>query len=247
MKKPGGSSAETTSITPRRGRGRRKHQPDADAQTISAATQADILKVAEEEFASLGFEGANIDEIARRTSTSKRMIYYYFENKRGLYKAVIKGAYASLRRAGAFENVNGLSPMEALRKYAESTFDTHLRHPNLVRLSLYENINRGEILGELREEIAGYPSNLEPLRNILSEGQKDGSIRSDLRLMDVYLIVVGISFHTISNAHSIKALFGHDMLSDIEIEARRVLVGDTVCRYATSLTEAAPTLDRGKA
>lgn len=219
-------------LEPRPGRGRRRHRKDVDAEVISAATRADILGVAEEEFAAHGYDGANIVEIARRTRTSKRMIYYYFDNKRGLYKAVVKAAYASLRQEGAFRNDEGLAPLCALRRYAESTFDSHLHHPRLVRLSLYENISQAETLTELRDEIGDHPSNLEPLEQILRDGQADGSIRSDLRLMDLYLIVVGISFHTISNAHSIKAIFDHDMLSEPEMTARRTLIGDMICRYA---------------
>ena len=48
-----------------------------------ARTMAGILEVATAEFASKGLSGARIDEIAAATSTSKRMIYYYFGSKEG--------------------------------------------------------------------------------------------------------------------------------------------------------------------
>ena len=48
----------------------RKNDPDA--------TKENILKIATEEFVAAGFSGARVDEIAERTKTSKRMIYYYF-------------------------------------------------------------------------------------------------------------------------------------------------------------------------
>ena len=51
-------------------------------------SMADILKVATAEFADKGLSGARIDEIAAATRTSKRMIYYHFGSKRGLYDAV---------------------------------------------------------------------------------------------------------------------------------------------------------------
>ena len=50
-------------------------------------TMADILEVATREFAEKGLAGARIDEIAEATRTSKRMIYYYFGSKEGLYIA----------------------------------------------------------------------------------------------------------------------------------------------------------------
>ena len=53
-------------------------------------TKANILEVATHEFSEKGLSGARIDEIAERTRTSKRMIYYYFESKEGLYRAVLE-------------------------------------------------------------------------------------------------------------------------------------------------------------
>ena len=57
-------------------------------------TQREILDVATQEFAERGFAGGRVDEIAARTRTTKRMIYYYFESKQGLYAAVLQAAYA---------------------------------------------------------------------------------------------------------------------------------------------------------
>jgi hypothetical protein len=48
-------------------------------------TKEDILRIATEEFAEHGLTGARVDAIARRTRTSKRMIYYYFGGKEALH------------------------------------------------------------------------------------------------------------------------------------------------------------------
>ena len=53
---------------------------------------ANILEVATREFSDKGLAGARIDEIAAATRTSKRMIYYYFGSKEGLYVAVLEEA-----------------------------------------------------------------------------------------------------------------------------------------------------------
>ena len=60
-------------------------------------TKRDILSVATKEFAKHGFNGARIDAIAARTSTTKRMIYYYFGGKEQLYIAVLEQEYAKIR------------------------------------------------------------------------------------------------------------------------------------------------------
>ena len=58
---------------------------------------AGILQVAHIEFAEKGLSGARIDEIAAATQTSKRMIYYYFGSKEGLYLAVLEESYREMR------------------------------------------------------------------------------------------------------------------------------------------------------
>src|SRR3546814_5354511 len=50
----------------------------APAKTRSPdATKQDIIAVATREFAQNGLSGARVDEIAAKTGSSKRMIYYY--------------------------------------------------------------------------------------------------------------------------------------------------------------------------
>lgn len=77
---------------------------------------ADILEVATREFASLGLAGARIEKIQEQTKTSKRMIYYHFGSKEGLYKAVIENAFLQARKVDqGFDPFSG-SPEEALKK-----------------------------------------------------------------------------------------------------------------------------------
>jgi AcrR family transcriptional regulator len=58
-----------------------------DARSNDAdETRNNILDVAAREFADKGLAGARIDEIAEKTASSKRMIYYYFGGKDELYR-----------------------------------------------------------------------------------------------------------------------------------------------------------------
>src|SRR5687768_18398507 len=82
-------------------------------------TMANILAVATQEFADKGLSGARIDEIAAATRTSKRMIYYYFGSKEGLYIAVLEEAYRRIRSIEAELHLEDLPPEDALRKLVE--------------------------------------------------------------------------------------------------------------------------------
>ena len=53
-------------------------------------TREQIMAAAQKEFAEHGFAGARTDAIARRARVNERMIFYCFESKEGLYRAVLK-------------------------------------------------------------------------------------------------------------------------------------------------------------
>ena len=78
-------------------------------------TMAGIMAVATAEFAAKGLAGARIDAIAAATHTSKRMIYYYYGSKEGLYLAVLEDAYRRIRATEAELHLADLSPVEALK------------------------------------------------------------------------------------------------------------------------------------
>ena len=52
-------------------------------------TRERIMAAAQKEFAASGFAGARTDAIARRAHVNGRMIFYCFESKEGLYRAVL--------------------------------------------------------------------------------------------------------------------------------------------------------------
>ena len=84
------------------------------AQRDPARSREDILDAATEEFAEKGLSGARIDAIALRTSTSKRMIYYYFGSKQALYRSVLEREYTRIRDAEAAIALERMSPKKAL-------------------------------------------------------------------------------------------------------------------------------------
>src|SRR3954452_9187601 len=111
-------------------------------------TQAEILAVATREFSEHGYSGARVDEIAELTRTTKRMIYYYFESKQGLYAAVLKAAYAEIRAKEQTIEVDHLDPVAAIRRIAELTLDHHESHRDFIRLVSTENLHRAEHLAQ---------------------------------------------------------------------------------------------------
>jgi AcrR family transcriptional regulator len=111
-------------------------------------TMAGIMSVATQEFAAKGFAGARIDAIADATHTSKRMIYYYYGSKEGLYLAVLEDAYRRIRATEAELHLQDLPPVDALKALVGFTFDHHNSNQDFIRLVMSENIQRGAYLAQ---------------------------------------------------------------------------------------------------
>jgi AcrR family transcriptional regulator len=79
-------------------------------------TRRAIIDAAIAEFADKGLSGARVDEIAARTATTKRMIYYYFGGKEQLYATVLEELYGGIRDAERALDLDRLAPMAALKR-----------------------------------------------------------------------------------------------------------------------------------
>ena len=152
-------------------------------------TRAEILDTAAREFAEKGFDGARVDEIAAKTRTTKRMIYYYFTSKDQLFVEVLERAYTVIRSLEQDLDVDHLDPAEAIRQLAQLTFDHHESHPDFVRLVSIENIHRAEHIA--RSSALSNLANpaLDVLTRILARGREAGQFRDDVDALDVHMAI----------------------------------------------------------
>ena len=197
-------------------------------------TRADILDVAAAHFAAQGFSGSRVDEIAQQTHTSKRMLYYYYGSKEGLYRAVLARAYAGIRAHEAEIDLDALPPVDALRRLAEITFDHHCENPDFARLVMVENIHRGAHIGEVPGIELRASSAIGGLERLLARGRADGSFRADLTPLDLHLTISSLAFFNVSNRYTIGRIFGVDLTDPGVAAGRRKEVVLAVLRYATA-------------
>ncbi|MFE9725215.1 TetR/AcrR family transcriptional regulator [Streptomyces sp. NPDC005794] len=205
------------------------------ARTRDAArTRAEILDVATREFARLGYTGARVDEIAARTRTTKRMIYYYFGGKEQLFTAVLERAYTRIREAEQLLDVEHLDPVAAVRRLAEVTFDHHEEHPDFIRLVSIENIHEAEHIAASAElSRIGSPA-IEVLRRILDTGRASGLFTADVDAVDLHAMISSFCFFRIANRHTFGALFGRDLVDTGRREHYRTMLGDMIIAYLTA-------------
>jgi AcrR family transcriptional regulator len=173
-------------------------------------TRQNIIEVASEEFALNGLSGARIDEIAAKTRSSKRMIYYYFGDKEGLYLSALENAYRVVREGESKLDVAGLAPIEALRKLVEFTFDHHHKHEAFIRMVMIENIHHAEYLERSKVIRDLNVSAIGTIRDIYARGVEEGIFRDNLDPIELHWQISALCFFNVSNRATFSQIFGRD-------------------------------------
>ncbi len=194
-------------------------------------TMAEILQVATAEFAAKGLSGARIDEIAATTRTSKRMIYYYFGSKEGLYIAVLEDAYARMRRIEAELRLDDMDPEAALRELVGFTFDHHQGNQDYIRLVMSENINRGEYLRQSKTIQNLNVTAIDAIRRLYARGVEQGVFRSGLDAVDIHASISALTFFNVSNQYTFGVIFRQDGQTPKALAERRQNVVEMLVRY----------------
>jgi AcrR family transcriptional regulator len=203
----------------------------ADArQNDPEETRNNILEVAAREFADKGLAGARIDEIAEKTNSSKRMIYYYFGGKDELYRAVLERAYSQIRTREEASDFESLPADAALSAQIGHTFDYHAEHPEFVRLVMNENIHHGEHIGHIDGLKERNRSVIASLKAIVDKGVAQGLFRP-IDPVELHMSISALCFYNVSNRYTFETNFGIDMASPDSLARRRAQVTEIIMAW----------------
>ena len=114
---------------------------------LAEATPQALLDAAEVVFARDGFSGARVDEIARVARHNKALIFHYFDDKLGLYRAMMvrtkERVFARFSDVLAqYDDAGGEISPELLRSLAAGIvgviFDFYVQYPATARILAWE-------------------------------------------------------------------------------------------------------------
>src|SRR2546427_10428942 len=128
------------------------------------------MTAAREEFARRGFEGARVDQIARRAGVNKQLLFYYFHSQRGWCGAVPARGATELEQALPAIPASQERPLERIRITLEAQFQYLAAHPDLVVLLTQAG----------RSEARPFAPAIKRLVVLLAEGQGWGEVRDDV-------------------------------------------------------------------
>lgn len=160
-----------------------------------------ILVAAAAAFAEKGFDGAGVDEIARRAGVNKAMLYYHVGDKAALYGRVlldaVERAHAGVRRV--LDEV--VDPRRQIADIQGVFLSLFRAAPEIPRLLLREIADGGVRMPD--EALARMASVMEMTRRVVEEGHRRGALRAVNPLL-THLLVVGSAMFIV-NAQRVRS------------------------------------------
>jgi AcrR family transcriptional regulator len=183
-------------------------------------TRASILAAATAEFARHGLGGARVDRIAERAGSNKRMLYYYFGDKEGLFQAVLEQTYADIRSAEQKLNLLDATPEDGVRRLIELTWAYYIAHPEFLTLLNSENLHRAKHLKKSSRIREMNSPLIETLAELLRRGQRAGTFRKAVDPLQLYISIAALAYFYLSNGHTLSTVFARDLFSPKDRKAR---------------------------
>jgi len=185
----------------------------------SARTKERILRAGIALFAKHGPSATTIRMLAGRAGVNRRMLYYYFGSKEGLYRAAMRSMYEQNAIVETELSRPGLSAEELLDRFVRALYAFLSAHPEFVRLLTWENLRQGRTvrhvdIGAVMEPV------VEALRVALDRGKSEGRFRRDIDEKQLLISCMSLSFFTFANRHTVSRAVGVDLASSDAVERR---------------------------
>jgi len=197
----------------------------------AVATRARILQAAMREFAAKGLDAARIEDIADQAGANRRMTYYYFGSKEGLYLAALEAAYFELVEVEERIDVDRLGPIEAIDAMVQAKFEHYVKYPHYVEFVKMENLYRARHLKTSHRIAEMRAPLISIIKRVLDRGEAAGVLRKGVDPLDLYLSICALGFFVFSNRHTLGVIFNTDVTSATALRKRRSLVVDMIKAY----------------
>lgn len=174
------------------------------------------------------FSEISMDLVAEKSGLSKPMIYYYFTNKEGYYRALAGHLLKLGSRTIGKMFLPDLPLRENLKHYVRRRLEFIEDHPGLSRAYLFMlyDPNIGLYLDDLRGEFDRIRNDvIDPIFDeALANGEIDPSTDRYLTFMMINSTLIG---HTIKKIHGIKVMDTIDPMGMIDILFDGIGTGST--------------------
>ena len=193
-------------------------------------TKKRILEAAIIEFSARGFSRARMDKVAEMSGANKRMIYYYYGDKEGLFTAIIEYEYLRFRNAEKQVCSAELPPVMALQRLVEFTWNYYLENPDYLILVNSQNLFKAKHLKKSVAVLQAHRNALNILQDILDKGEQQGIFRSGVNVRQLQITIASICYYYLNNRYTQSYLLEDDLMSKQNLEQRLHFNIETIMR-----------------
>ena len=197
----------------------------------AALSRQQIVKAAIAEFALKGFDGARVDEIARRSGTNKTLLYHHVGNKDRLFTAALEATYQTIRERQRDFVMRQMEPETGIRELVRLLMSIWVEHPEYGKLLASENfhggkhVRRSKLIGEMYQQL------VEALNKLVQRGVAAGVFRPNLDPIDLYISASSLSAYYVAHQHTLNAIFHIDVMNPRRLAQREAHIADMILRY----------------
>lgn len=138
-----------------------------------------------QEFSKSGFAGARVDGIARRAKVNKRMLYHYFTDKEGLFRAVLRQKISE-----RMSRIEMQSPESDIVSNLTLWFKQNCLDTDWVRLLAWESLQTGD--GVMLDEKERRRISAQVTTRI-KQRQAAGFLRKDVAAVHLHLAIASLA------------------------------------------------------
>lgn len=182
--------------------------------------QISILEAAEKLFASQGFHGTSVRDIAQEADVNIAMISYYFGSKEKLIEAIfLKRIYSWKLQLQDILEDSSKSYTDRFNNlvdtYVQRVMNNPCFHLMMIRAQIQTDINVNGLIHDNKKEV------YEVIRNFISKGQEAG-IFKELDVMMMMSTLIGTTNHIMSTRHHFQRLVNLEHLTDDQLQAHLI-------------------------
>jgi AcrR family transcriptional regulator len=180
--------------------------------------QLQIIDVAEGLFATNGFEGTSVRDIAQKAGVNIAMISYYFGSKEKLMQAIFEKGTESVRTQ--VNSMLGNNELTSLQKvniliddYVNRIIEKQEFHKLLMREQMINKDNPVTcIIHDTKKQ------NLLLIKKLIQEGQKSGEFKKNIDIMMMMNTLIGTGSHLIATQHFYREINNLQTMEDNEFK-----------------------------
>lgn len=186
-------------------------------------TKERILLAAQKEFAARGYSGARMEAIARGAAINKAMLFYYFSSKDNLYRTVLFGVFSEFFGEIGRIISGQLTPDLFLEKFPEIFIRFIARHPDLLRIMVFDLIHNPENVTTAMAEIIHEKISFKPhpLLELIQRWHAQGLI-SEADPLHFMMNIVALSIFSFIGKPMVEAISGIKVTSDEDFYRKRI-------------------------